>query len=129
MNSIFPSFHPLLPLLCQSSHDLILGQRRLPVAFHHRVAVAIAVHVAIVLLTRNNVLDEAQAKRSATVLVARELGDGTLAIVGVVESDNTSTLRATIALVLDLGLLDFANRLEEFDKVIVAGRPRELDIG
>lgn len=117
------SSNPLLfPILSQFSHDLILCQWRLPIAFHHRIAVAIAVHVAIVLLlTRHDVLDEAEAKRSATILVAGELGDGTLTIVGVVEPDNTSTFGTTIALVLDLGLLNFADRLEEFDEVIVAG--------
>jgi len=117
----------LLLSLSQSSHDLILCQWRLPIAFHHRVAIAIAVHVAIVLLPRHNVLDEAKAKRSATVLVASELGNGTLTIVGVVKSDNTSTFRATIAFVLDLSLLDFADRLKEFDEVVVAGGPRELN--
>jgi len=121
MTSTSPISPLLLLCLSQSSHDLILCQWRLPIAFHHRVAIAVAVHVAIVLLTGHDVLDEAEAKRSTTVLVAGELGNGTLTILGVVESDDTSTFRAPIALVLDLGLLNFADRLEELDEVVVAG--------
>jgi hypothetical protein len=40
--------------------------------------------------------------------------------------DNTSSTRATVGLVLDLGAFDLTDRREELDKILVAGRPWQV---
>ena len=75
---------------------------------------------------RCDVFHEAQAKWAATVLVALELADGGVSGFSVVESDNTGTTRSSTRFVLDLGLLNLADSREEFDQIVVAGRPWEL---
>jgi hypothetical protein len=67
-----------------------------------------------------------ELQRTAAVLVARELGDGRLGVVGAIELDDTSALGAAVGLVLDLGLLDGADRGEEIDEILIAGGPGEL---
>lgn len=73
---------------------------------------------------RGLVLDEAQAERTSTILVTRELGDGCLGVFDGIEANNTSAAGATIGFVLDFSLLDLANGGEELNKILVAGRPR-----
>lgn len=72
------------------------------------------------------VLDVAQAKRATAVLVALEFSNGGLGGVCVIESDNAASARTAARFVLNLSLLDLADRRKQFDQVIVARRPREL---
>lgn len=96
------------------SHDLVLGE----------AAVGVGVHA--VATAGGEVLDVAQAKRAAAVLIALELSDGSLGGVGVVEADHTAAARAAARLVLDLGLLDLADGGEELDQIVIAGGPGKL---
>jgi hypothetical protein len=93
------------------SHDLVLGDPAVVVRFH----VVAAAGLTRALLVE--VLGVAQLQRTTTVLVALELRNGSLGRVGVVEPDDTGTARATAWLILDLGLLDLANRSEQLDQV------------
>jgi hypothetical protein len=54
------------------------------------------------------------------------LTDSSAGIFYAAKLDNTGSARATVGLVLDLGTLDLANSGEEFDQILVAGRPRQL---
>ena len=93
---------------------------------HHlllQVAALLIHHVA----TLTAVLDEAEAERTTTVLVACELGDGGLGVRLRAKLDNACTCRATVWLVLDLGALDLPDGGEELDKVLVAGAPWKLE--
>lgn len=103
---------PYLPL-----HDLVLRQ-----------AGGFGVHGHGVSASGGLVLDEAQAKRAATVLVSRELGDGGVGVVDSVETNNTSAARTSIGLILDLGLLNLADCGEELNEILVAGGPRQLEL-
>lgn len=67
-----------------------------------------------------------QSERTSTILVIGELGDGLFSILGRSEANHTRAARAAVGLVLDFGLLDLADGLEELDQVIIAGRPGEL---
>jgi len=96
-------------------HDLILGQAAGVLGALHRLAVALV-----------RVLDVVETKRSATVLVARELGDGGVSILVLLELDHAGSARATVGLVLDLSTLNLADRGEQLYKVFVAGRPRQV---
>lgn len=102
---------PYLPL-----HDLILSQ-------------ASGVGVHDVGASGGLVLDEAKAKRAAAVLVSRELGNGSIRVVDGVEADNTSAARTSIGLILNLSLLNLADRGEELNEILIAGRPRQLKLG
>ena len=81
----------------QSLHDLVLGQTAMGIGIHHVTSAG------------SDVLDEAEAKGSAAVLVALEFGDRGFGSVGAVEPNNTRTARSTARLVLDLGLLDLTD--------------------
>lgn len=72
------------------------------------------------------VLDVAESELTATVLISLELGYGSIGCLGSIESDNTSSSGAAARFVLDLGLLDFADRPEQLNQVLIAGGPREL---
>lgn len=96
-------------------HYLVLGQTS-SLGFHG------------VSSTGSLVLYKAQAKRAATVLIAREFGNGSLSIVGSVETDHTGTAGSSIGLVLDLGLFDLADGSEEFNEILIASRPRKLHV-
>lgn len=96
---------PYLPL-----HDLVLRQ-----------AGGVGVHGHGVSASGGLVLDEAQAKRAAAVLVSRELGNGSVSVVDGVETNNTSAARTSIGLVLDLGLLNLADCGEELNEILIAG--------
>jgi hypothetical protein len=54
------------------------------------------------------------------------LTDSSAGIFYAAELDNTGSARATVGLVLDLSTLNLANSGEEFDQILVAGRPRQL---
>ncbi len=95
-------------------HDLVLG----------KAAMGIRIHA--VTSARVEVLDVAQAEGAAAILVALELGDRRLGGICAVETDNTAALGPADRLILDLGLLDLADSGEEFNQIVVAGRPREL---
>lgn len=102
--------------ICRTTlHDLVLRQ-----------AGGVGVHN--VSASRSLVLDKAQAKRAATVLVTGELGDGSVCVVNSVEANNTSAARASVWLVLNLGLLNLADCGEELNKILIAGRPRQLEL-
>jgi len=79
-----------------------------------------------VVTTRVDVLDKAEAKRPSAVLIALKLGNSSFGCVGIVKADDSATTRSTARLVLDLGLLDLANRGEELDEIFIASGPREL---
>jgi hypothetical protein len=107
-------------------------QRRFPVSPLHdlvlRQAGGVGVHGHGVSTSRGLVLDEAQAKRAATVLVSRELGDGSIRVVDGVEANNTSAARTSIGLILNLGLLNLADCGEELNEILIAGRPGQLEL-
>lgn len=98
-------------------HDLILRQ-----------AGGVGVHRHLVSASGSLVLDEAQAKRATTILVSRELGDGSVRVVDGVEANNTSAARTSIGLILNLGLLNLADCGEELNEILIAGRPRQLEL-
>lgn len=99
---------------CWALHDLILGQTTVCIRFH------------AVTSAWRNVLDETKSKRSSAVMVALELRDSCLCVTGAVKSDNASSPRSTTRLILDFCLLDLSNRGEEFNQVLVTGRPWKL---
>ena len=72
------------------------------------------------------VLDVAKSELTATVLISLELGYGSIGCLGSIKSDNTSSSGAAARFVLNFGLLNFTDRPEQFDQVLVASRPREL---
>jgi hypothetical protein len=76
--------------------------------------------------TRLNVLDKAETKGAAAVLIALELRDGSLGRVGIVEADHSAATRSAAGLVLDLGLFDLADGREQLDEIFIASGPREL---
>ena len=67
-----------------------------------------------------------QTEWTTAVLVALELGDGLSSVFLLGEFDHAGTAGATSWLVLNLRTLDLADRLEEFDEVLVARAPRKL---
>jgi hypothetical protein len=87
----------------------------------------VAIRIHAVTARRIQVLDEAETQRPTAILIALELGNGGLGGLGAVEADNSATARSSARLVLDLGLLDFADSSEQLDQIFVAGRPRQLD--
>ena len=95
-------------------HDLLLSHDSGFGAFH-------SVHAV-----RVGILDEGETERSPAVLIASELGDGSLSIVVGAEFDHTSASRAAIWFILNLRSLDLANSREQLDEVFVAGGPRKL---
>lgn len=92
-------------------HDLILRQTG-SLSLHGIAAAAAAGSL---------VFDEAQTERTTTVLVTGELLNGSVGILGRIESDHTSSTGTTVWLVLNLGLLNLANCGEQLDKIFVAG--------
>lgn len=96
-------------------HDIVLSQ-----------ATVIGVHAITTAL--GDVLDVAESKLAATILVSLELGDGSISSIGSVETHDTGTSGAATWFVLDLGLLDLSDGSEELDQVLIAGGPRELHI-
>jgi len=79
----------------------------------------IGVHGVVVLL-RVEVLGIGDIERTTAVLVTLELGDSSFGCVGVVEADDTGTAGAAARLILDLGLLNLADSLEQLNEVLVA---------
>lgn len=94
----------------------------------HYVALGHATVVGIHCVTPAGleVLDVAEPELTATVLVSLELGYGSIGCLGSIESDNTSSSGAATRFVLNLGLLNFADRPEQLDQVLVASGPRKL---
>lgn len=97
------------------SHDLVLGQAAMRVGIH-TVAAA----------TRSSIFDEAEAERSSAVLVALELGNGSVGSLCRVETNHARAPGSTAWLILNLGLLDLADRAKELDKILVRSGPRQL---
>lgn len=93
-------------------HDLILGQASYICVHSHGHSIS---------ASRSLVLDEAQTEWTTTILISRELGDGGVGVLSRVEANNTSSAGASIWLVLDLGLLDFANGGEQLYEIFIAG--------
>jgi len=104
----------------QLSHDLVLSETTGDLGALHWVA-------AEGLLV--GILDVRQTKRASTVLIARELGNGSCSVVLVVEFDNTGSTRTSVGLVLNLRALDFANGCEKLNQILVAGGPGKLSGG
>lgn len=97
-----------------TSHYLILRETSVNICVHAVEAVG------------NQVFDEAQSERPATILVTLKLGDGCVCRVCGIEADDAGATRTTTAFVLDLGLLDLSNGGEQFDEVLVTGGPGQL---
>ena len=95
-------------------HDLILGQAR-----------SLGLH-SISTTAGCLILDEAQAKWAATILVTGEFFDGSLCVFCSVEANNTSAPGSAVRLVLNFGLLDLSDGGEELDQILVACGPRKL---
>lgn len=95
-------------------HDVALGH-----------ATVVGVH-CVAAAAGLKVLDVAEPELTATVLVSLELGYGSVSCLGGIKSDDTSASGATAWFVLDLGLLDFTDRPEQLDQVLIAGGPRKL---
>jgi hypothetical protein len=72
------------------------------------------------------VLDEAQSERTTSILITGEFFDCGVGILGRVETNNTSSTRSSVRLILNFGLLDLSDSGEEFDKILVASRPWKL---
>lgn len=75
------------------------------------------------------ILDEAQVKWSAAILVSLELGNCRVRRFRGVKPDDSRTTRSTTGLILYLSLLDFADGSEQLNQVLVASRPRKLNSG
>lgn len=84
------------------------------------------VGVHAVTTTLGEVLDVAESKLAATILVSLELGDGSISGFSSIEAHDTGTSGAAARFVLDLGLLDLSDGSEELDQVLIAGGPRKL---
>lgn len=84
------------------------------------------VRVHVVASAWGYVLDVAEAKRSVSILIALELGDGGFGSSGTVETNDTGATRSTARLVLYLRLLDLADGGEQLNQVLVACGPRKL---
>lgn len=99
---------------CQTSHYLVLGKATMSVCIH------------VVTTTLLQVLDKAQVKRTAAILVALELGDSGLCGIRRVETDHSAPPGSSAGFVLDFRLLYLANGCKQFDQIIVAGGPWKL---
>lgn len=87
----------------------------------------ICIHgIAAAAAARREILDITESERSASVLVALELGDGGLGSTNAIEPNDTSSPGATTGLVLDLGLLNLADCCEQLDQILVARGPWKL---
>lgn len=69
---------------------------------------------------------EAQTEGTTPILVALELGDGSVGGVGTVEPNDTGAARPPTRLILNLGLLDLTDGGEQIDQILVTRGPREL---
>lgn len=72
------------------------------------------------------IFDVAEPELAATILVSLELGDSSIGGLGSIEAHDTGASGASARFVLDLGLLNLSNGPEEFDQVLVTGRPWKL---
>lgn len=93
--------HGIVSNLFGKLHDLVLRQPSMRVSLH-----------AISAASRIEVADEAQAQRTATVLITLEFGNRGFCSVCRVKPHNASTTRAPAGLVLDLGLFNLSNSSE-----------------
>lgn len=82
-------------------HDLILRQTAMRICLH---AIASA---------WGDIFNEAEAKRSSTIVIPLKFGNSSLSSGSTIEANNTSSPGTATRLVLDLGLFDFANRGEK----------------
>ncbi|KAJ2972028.1 hypothetical protein NUW58_g9269 [Xylaria curta] len=72
-------------------------------------------------------LGKASAERSTSVLIALKLGNRRLGGLLAIKADNTGSSGTSTRLILNLGLVNFANGSEQLDKILIAGRPRKLE--
>lgn len=72
------------------------------------------------------VLDVAKPKLTTTVLISLELGYGSIGCLGSIKANNTSSSGAAARFVLDFSLLNFTDRPEQLDQVLVASGPGKL---
>lgn len=98
-----------------ASHDLVLSD----------ADVGIRVH-AVVTAAWLEVPYEAETKGTTAVLVALELGDGSVRGISTVEPNDTGAAGSPTRLILDLGLLDLTDGGEQIDQILVTRGPREL---
>ena len=112
-------------------HDLVLRDGASRIGTVHGISLGSGVHV----------LDEGDAERTATVLIAGELGwlllanvqlvvtgaiehtDSSFGGIRIVKLNHTGPARPTIWFILDLGTLNFADRREQIHEVFIACRP------
>lgn len=98
----------------KSSHDLILSQTTVRIRVH---AISCA---------RSHVFDKTKTERSSAILVTLELGDRSLRGVVAIEANYTSASRPSTGLILDFGLLNFADGREQLYQVFIASGPWQL---
>lgn len=96
------------------SHDSLLCHARVHV--HLTITCSPSIHVTHV----------RQSQGTTTVLIAGELLDRRVGIIDIVEFDNPCAAGTSVGLVLNLCLVDFPDRLEQLDQVVIAGGPRKL---
>lgn len=85
----------------------------------------VGVH-AVTTAALREVLDVAESKLAATVLVSLELRDGSIGGLGSIKANHAGAPGASAWLVLDLRLLDLSDGSEELNQILVAGRPWKL---
>lgn len=104
---------PLLDIL----HHLLLSHA------HTHAHVAVTIHIAIPIAADVEVFDETEPEGTSAILISGELGNGCLTVLSRVELHDACAAGAAVGFVLNFGTFNFANGLEEFDKIVVARGP------
>ena len=128
---LFPPLSSLAPRSSGSSRSCGVQKGGQQIAKHnlHDLITTSSVHdITSSAISSIAVADIGELKRTTAVLVAAELGNGSLGVLGGVELDDTCTLGAAIWFILDLSLLDWADRGEEVDEIFVTGGPWKLQV-
>lgn len=98
-------------------HDVVLSQ-----------TTNIGVH-AVTTTAWCEVLDVAESELASTILIALELGYGSVGGLSSIEAHDAGASGASAWFVLDLGLLNLSNGSKKLDQVLVTSRPRKLREG
>lgn len=111
-----------------SLHHLILGQAAMRIRIHifgwtrtrTSISTGPSTSTSIRATRLVEILHKAKVERATTILVALKFGDRRVRIVHRIETDNTGAARTPTWFVLNLCLVDLANRGEQLDKVVIA---------